>query len=43
MGWSAFFPIAVGLALASGLVYVLGFDRIEALVVDREAREASGR
>ncbi len=43
VGWSAFFPIAVGLALASGLVYVLGFDRIEALVVDREAREASGR
>ena len=37
IGWSLFFPIAAALTLAFGLFYVLSFDRIEALVLAREA------
>jgi len=38
-GWAVFFPIAACLAAAFGVVYVMSFDRIEALVQRRESAE----
>lgn len=42
IGWSYFFPIAATLTLAFGLFYVFSFDRIEAMVLAREAEESVG-
>jgi len=41
IGWSYFFPIAAMLTFAFGLFYVMSFDRIESMVVAREAEEAA--
>jgi predicted MFS family arabinose efflux permease len=40
VGWVVFFPFAAALAAAFGVVYLRTFDRIEALVLEREARES---
>jgi predicted MFS family arabinose efflux permease len=41
VGWSYFFPIAAMLTLAFGLFYVFSFDRIESMVLAREAEESA--
>jgi len=41
IGWSYFFPIAATLTFAFGLFYVLSFDRIETMVLAREATESA--
>jgi MFS family permease len=41
IGWSYFFPIVATLTLAFGLFYVLSFDRIESMVLAREAEESA--
>jgi len=41
VGWSYFFPIAATLTLAFGLFYVLSFDRIESMILAREAEESA--
>ncbi len=38
-GWLYFFPIAAVVAAIGGVVYVLMFDRVERLVVEREQEE----
>ncbi len=42
VGWAAFFPLAAGLATVFALGYVLMFDRVEALVQEREREELEG-
>jgi MFS family permease len=39
IGWVVFFPLAAGLAAAFGVFYLTQLDRIEALVLAREAEE----
>jgi len=42
VGWAIFFPIAGCLAGAGGVLYITLFDRIEAMVRDRERDELEG-
>ncbi len=42
VGWAIFFPIAGCLAGAGGVLYITLFDRIEAMVRDRECDELEG-
>ena len=42
IGWTVFFPFAAVLASAFGVFYLVTFDRIEALVREREAAELRG-
>jgi MFS family permease len=39
LGWSLFFPVAAATICAGGLFYLIGFNRIERLVQERELAE----
>ena len=41
LGWTWFFPVAAGIAAIGGLFYIVLFNRIEKIVLDREAEEVS--